>query len=136
MAPAPLLQVTLDNGSTVTIEPPPGGSISALPNGFAPKAKIVILAACGITSAFTGYWHLADGQALIVPVYADGSDNEIDLVKAGADVQWMLDQLSSGLNVGQAVDLANQANGNGTAGYTWTVIPAGGRNVTFNISSH
>lgn len=136
LAPTPLITVTLDNGSQGTVLPPVGFAWNPLPNGFAPKAKVVILAACGITSAFINQWHLsATGQALIVPVYDPGTNNQIHLEMAAADVQFMLDQLSGGLNVGAAVDLTNTANG-GKVGYTWTVIPEAGRNVTFSLSSH
>src|SRR5208337_3688625 len=136
LAPTPLITVALDNGSQGTVLPPVGFAWNPLPNGFAPKAKVVILAACGITSAFINQWHLsATGQALIVPVYDPGTNNQIHLEMAAADVQFMLDQLSGGLNVGAAVDLTNTANG-GKVGYTWTVIPEAGRNVTFSLSSH
>jgi len=46
--------------------------------------------------------------------------------------------LSKWNNVGQAVDLLNTNNRNNPAlgGYQWTVIPEGGRSVTFSLSSH
>jgi hypothetical protein len=133
LAPTPLITITTDSGSQVQVSPPVGESWDPpLPNGFAPKAKVVILAACGITNAFINQWHLsAKGQALIVPVYDPGSNNQIDLGHAAADVELMLDQLSSWNNVGATVNLANSANG-GKAGYTWTVIPEAGRDVGFN----
>jgi hypothetical protein len=95
---------------------------------------VVILAACGITSAFEAQWTLGAGQALVVPVYDQGTNNQIHLVSAAADVKFMFDQLSGGLSVGATVDLTNTANG-GKVGYTWTVIPEAGRNVTFSLSS-
>jgi len=116
---------------------PNGYTWNILQNGFSPKAKVVFLAACGINSSFIAQWHLqASGQALIVPVYASSNpDNTIDLVSAAADLQFMLQQLGSWNNVGQAVDLTNASNG-ASKKYTWTVIPQAGRNVTFTTPSN
>lgn len=110
--------------------------LKPLNNGFQPKAKVVILAMCGATGTFTNQWRLSNNQALIVPAYATNSNNLINLSPAALDVQFLLDQLSSWNNVGQAVDLLNGYNTAMGAGYQWTVIPKAGRNVTFNLSSH
>jgi hypothetical protein len=141
LAPEALLQVTTDTGQPATLTTGPAiGSLTyglkPLNSGFQPKAKVVILAMCGATRTFTDQWHLSNNQALIVPAYAPNSNNLINLWPAALDVQFLLDQLTSWNNVGQAVDALNNNNGATGAGYQWTVIPEGGRNVTFNLSSH
>lgn len=136
LAPTPLITVTTDTGSQGTVSPPVGEAWDPpLPTGFAPKAKVVILAACGITSAFEAQWTLGQGQALVVPVYDPGSNNQIHLEQAAADVQFMLDQLSDGLSVGSAVDMVNAPNG-AARNYQWTVIPKAGRDVNFKTPSN
>jgi hypothetical protein len=130
LAPADLIQVTLPGGTTGIMQPPDGGSTYSLPNGFAPKAEVVILAACGITDSFLNEWHLAAGQVLIFPKYPPGSNNMINLVTAAGDVQFMLDQLSAGIDVTQTLTMVNKGQG-----YTWQVIPKGA-NVSFKVPSH
>jgi hypothetical protein len=126
-------------------KPPDGFHVDPLPDGFAPKAKVVFLAACGINQAFTNQWALkASGQALIVPVYTspvkNGPSNpydEIHMEQAAADVAFMLQQLSGGVSVGGAVDMVNTLNSVGkVTNYKWTVIPKAARDVTFKTPSN
>ena len=127
------------------LTPPAPYYVHPLPNGFAPKAKVVFLAACGINSAFEAQWTLnASGQALIVPVYTSPAqngpgnpNNEIHFEQAALDLQFMLQQLSGGVSVGGAVDMVNTVNaGTPPTNYKWTVIPQVGRNVTFKTPSN
>jgi hypothetical protein len=100
-----------------------------LENGFAPKAKIVIVAACEIDANFIGQWHLKPGQALIVPVYSNpGEAAEIDLTKAAYEVQSMLLTLAQGLTVNAALAVGNQSAVSLNAAHRWQVIGSG--NVT------
>jgi hypothetical protein len=110
--------------------------LAVLPNGFTPKAKVVILAACGIDAFFIAQWHLQDGQALIVPKYND--DNplmEITLNTASTELEAMLLKLGKGGTVDEAVAFGNQAAAANNSDYRWQVFPTGGGGVSFNAKT-
>jgi hypothetical protein len=116
--------------------PPQGAQLAVLPNGFTPKAKVVILAACGIDAFFIAQWHLQDGQALIVPKYND--DNplmEITLNTASTELEAMLLKLGKGGTVDEAVAFGNQAAAANNSDYRWQVVPTGGGGVSFNAKT-
>ena len=113
----------------------PGTQTECLPNGFQPKAKLVMLAICGVDEAFIGQWHLPPtGQALIVPVYSSGNTAlELSLGWAAAEWRVMLLDLANGYNVEAAV---NDGNAKATATqseHTWQII--GDPFVTFHAQS-
>ncbi len=146
LAPTALVQETASNGAPWQYEPPSPYYLTQLPDGFAPKTKVVFLAACGINQAFTNQWVLKPSkQALIVPLYTSpvkngpsNKYNEIHLEQAATDLQYMLQQLSVGTSVGGAVDQVNTLNSGPGAvtNYKWTVIPETSRDVTFKTPSN
>ena len=113
---------------------PVGAQLAVLPNGFAPKAKVVFLAACGIDAGFIAQWHIGPGQALIVPKYNDDNPTMlIDLNKASNEWEAMLLKLGKGGTVGDAVAFGNQQAAHNQSDYSWQVIGDG--SVNFNAKT-
>ncbi len=124
------LPAVMNQLSPTGIGPVPGYAYTPLQDGFAPKAKVVFIGACGITDPFINQWQLGPNQALIVPVYlshdAQVNDIEMDLYHAALEWEEMLVALAAGQNVEQAVAAGNavlqpnsnhrwQTKGNGNA---------------------
>jgi len=128
-----LLPFILPDG-TVAIDVGGGRNGKILDDGFAPKAKIVFLAACGLDTNFTDQWHLQPRQALIVPQYMVPSEKQnIDTYKSALEWEEILVALAGGYgpeaaNVNAAVDIGNKAAAQNHAAHRWQVIGDG--NVT------
>jgi len=100
-----------------------------LPDGFAPRAKVVFLAACGLDDNFTAQWHLQPGQALIVPKYSVSNKSmQLDLNHAAWELQSMLMQLAQGDTVQAAVQEGNRTASYWGSGYQYVVIGDGSVN--------
>src|SRR5208283_1631121 len=116
--------------------PPVGAGLAPLPNGFAPKAKVVFLASCGIDANFLAQWHLGAGQALIVPKYRD-DNKSLDITLNTAAVEWqrMLQVLGTGGTVDAAVAAGNEQAAADKSDYTWMVAPGGDGSVSFKAKA-
>jgi hypothetical protein len=133
IVPKPLITVTLDDGSSGVLGPISGVQWDILEDGFAPKAKVVFIAACGIDANFIAQVHLQKGQALIAPVYTVPSEKlHMDLNKAAWEWQSMLLTLADGKSVTDAVAVGNESAVALRAAHRWQVI--GDRNVNFRAS--
>lgn len=116
--------------------PVPGQNWIFLPNGFAPKAKVVFLSACGVDANFLAQWHLGAGQVMIVPQYnADNPGMEMTLNSAANEWQAMLQVLANGGTVDQAVAAGNVRAAANASHYSWQVYPIGGGGVSFNAKN-
>ena len=104
-----------------------GTRMEFIENGFTPKAKIVILAACDIDTRFTNQWH--GQQALIVPVYSDeNEEHDMNLTNAAWEVQSMLLTLETE-DVNAAVAAGNHTAIVQGSLHSWKVIPPEAGNV-------
>src|SRR5258708_10538494 len=101
------LPAVMNELSPTGIAPIPGYACTPLQDGFAPRAKVVFIGACGITDPFINQWHLGSNQALIVPEYLNHDsqvdDISTDLYHAALEWEEMLVALAAGQNVNQAV---------------------------------
>jgi hypothetical protein len=129
IVPKALTIVTTDDGVQAGLNALPPATWDVLENGFAPKAKVVFLAACGIDASFIAQWHLQNGQALIVPLYTVPSENQhMDLYKAAWEWQSMLMMLANGKSVSEAVAEGNTSAASLGAAHRWQVIGDGNAN--------
>jgi len=136
IVPQPLIMSTTDNGTPYQIPPPAGMTWDVFPNGFAPKAKVVFVAACGVDANFIAQWHLqSSGQALIVPQYLPTNPGMIvNAHNAAWESKGILLTLAQGQTVSAAVAVGNQSAATQGSGYVWQVIGDG--NVSFQVSKH
>ena len=128
------LTMIMVNGQPAQISPNAGDNWIPLPNGFAPKAKVIFLAACGIDANFLAQWHLGAGQVMIVPQY--NTPAMIMTLNSAAD-EWqaMLQELANGNTVDQAVAAGNVHAAANKAPYSWQVYPQGGGGVSFKAKN-
>jgi len=136
IVPQPLIMSTTGDGTPYQILPPAGMTWDVFPNGFAPKAKVVFVAACGVDANFIAQWHLqSSGQALIVPQYLPTNPGMIvNAYNAAWEWEGILLTLAQGQTVSAAVAVGNQSAATQGSGYVWQVIGDG--NVSFQVSKH